>query len=33
MGIRARLALECDFHGFRRCLDHGAPCIRRSGFR
>ena len=32
MGIRARLALECDFHGFGRCFGHGAPCISRSGF-
>jgi hypothetical protein len=24
MGIRALLALECNFHGFGRCLGHGA---------
>ena len=32
MGIRAGLALECDFHGFGRCFGHGAPCTSRSGF-
>ena len=33
VGVRALLALECDFHGFGRCIDHGAPCSSRSVFR